>query len=415
MVQLKMSNDMNPALLLLSGAPSLNKGGPVRISAELLMHFLRKTNFQNLNFISSNHSLRNSEIEGILNSTPGVLNNGALNSNKENVVTMLNKTQVGLYAQLLRNRHRILRNFSRLNPVPDIIHSHDVIASGLIFDRINAKKITTTHSKGCVTKDTYLQVYPFIKGKFLERYYTDLERKAVQFSDVITFPSKGAQALFENDNPGYLENKRVEIVHNGIDLDRFKNRERVFHKSFGDSPFTILNVAYLVEEKRFDRVIDTVIELKRRGREFIVLNIGKGALEERYHNIVKNEGLENYIKFLGTMSNSEVINHIYNADIHFMPSERIVFDMITLETMAAGLPAVLTSEGGNLEIVEDGENGFLCESGNIKQYADRICLLMDYLELRKKISKNAQETIRQRFTREVMCENYLKIYRSLAE
>jgi len=406
---------MNPALLLLSGAPSLNKGGPARVSAELLIHFLRGHNFQNLNFISSNNSIQNSEIESVISHTLGALNNGGVSSYKDNVIAMLNKTQFGLYAQLLRNRHRILRNFSRLNPLPNVVHSHDVIASGLVFDRIKSKKITTTHGKGCVIKDTYLQVYPFIKGKFLERYYNDLERKAIQFSDVITFPSKGARALFEKDNPGYLNNIRVEIVHNGVDLERFKDKDRIFRTSFEDSPFLILNVSYLVEEKRFDRVIETVIELKKRGRQFVVINLGKGVLAEKYHSIVKSEGLGDHIKFGGFLSNAEVLNYIYKADIHFLPSERVVFDMITLETMAAGLPAVLSREGGNLEIVEDGENSFLCESGNIKEYADRICLLMDDVELRKKMSFKAQETIRQRFSREAMCENYVKIYESLLQ
>jgi glycosyltransferase involved in cell wall biosynthesis len=87
--------------------------------------------------------------------------------------------------------------------------------------------------------------------------------------------------------------------------------------------------------------------------------------------------------------------------------------MITLEAMAAGLPVVLTRDGGNLEIVENNVNGYLCENGNIKDYADKICLLMDNIPKMKAISIEAINTIVKGYTTEKMFENYHQIYLEL--
>jgi glycosyltransferase involved in cell wall biosynthesis len=133
----------------------------------------------------------------------------------------------------------------------------------------------------------------------------------------------------------------------------------------------------------------------------------------RYRIQVEEEGLSKNIIFLGKKTNSEVIDYLYNADAFFMPSERVVFDLITLEAMAAGLPCVLSKEGGNLELVTDGVNGCLCSSGDVRAYANSIELLMNDEARRREMGTNARRLVFDRYNTSAMAESYLRLYQSL--
>lgn len=77
-----------------------------------------------------------------------------------------------------------------------------------------------------------------------------------------------------------------------------------------------------------------------------------------------------------------------------------------LQYMSLGIPSVISPVGVNVEIVEDGKNGFLA-SDNEKMYESLKCLLLDS-ELRKKIGLAGQETIRNHYS---VASNYVKYER----
>lgn len=67
----------------------------------------------------------------------------------------------------------------------------------------------------------------------------------------------------------------------------------------------------------------------------------------------------------------------------------------TIQFMSLGMPVVATATGSNLEIIEDGVNGFLAETE--KDWHYKLKLLLDDTELRQKLGKNARKTILERF------------------
>ena len=66
--------------------------------------------------------------------------------------------------------------------------------------------------------------------------------------------------------------------------------------------------------------------------------------------------------------------------------------------MSVGLASVsFTCPCGPQDIIQDGEDGILCENGNIKSLAAGICRLIEDEPLRKEIGRKAAQSI-QRFT-----------------
>jgi len=71
------------------------------------------------------------------------------------------------------------------------------------------------------------------------------------------------------------------------------------------------------------------------------------------------------------------------------------FGVPVLEAMACGCAVVSTSCGGPEDIIQNGENGFLVEVGNVEQIVNRIQKLLDDGELRQRFVKNSKETLKK--------------------
>ena len=71
--------------------------------------------------------------------------------------------------------------------------------------------------------------------------------------------------------------------------------------------------------------------------------------------------------------------------------------LVIIEAMGAGLPVVSFScPCGPRDIIHNGEDGILCENGNISELADGICSLIEDENKRKEMGSIAAENI-QRF------------------
>lgn len=66
--------------------------------------------------------------------------------------------------------------------------------------------------------------------------------------------------------------------------------------------------------------------------------------------------------------------------------------VVALEALAKGMPVIASDVGGLSEIIIDGQNGLLFESGNHALLADKIKLLLKDKNLRERLSVNARQT-----------------------
>lgn len=404
---------ISPILIIRQGLPKESTGGPLRIVSDLLNEYRKRKIFSHVGYLYASALLLDSDLDFKQEFRDSNEDTTRKKQWKKSLALLLNRTKLGISAQLWRDRYRLFRRWQGVSKMQPLAHSHDVIASGLVFPKISGPKITTHHGKGSILNDSLLNVYSSVPERFVKRVFNELERDGIIHSDIITFPSLAAKKLFEDDNPGLLKNKQIEIIYNGIDFSLYKNKNRSTLDNSAGEPFVILNVSALVIEKRFDVVIATVQELIRRSRNVKLIHIGKGYLESDCKRKVQEYGLSNVIEFLGLCEHSVVLDHLFNADIYFMPSERVVFDLITLEAMAAGLPCILSEDGGNLELVRDGINGILCPVGNVQIFANSIEAVIDKIQLYRKLSQNARNTISNHYKIENMIDKYIDLYRGL--
>jgi len=143
------------------------------------------------------------------------------------------------------------------------------------------------------------------------------------------------------------------VMGRGVDLERFDPARR----SRGDGPLRLGFVGRLSPEKNLRLLAHLERELRNAGApRFRIVLIGEG--DERgwlERNLVTAE-------FTGVLRGDELARTVADLDLFVFPSRTDTFGVAVLEAQAAGVPAVVTSEGGPKHIVVSGETGLVAET-----------------------------------------------------
>ena len=77
--------------------------------------------------------------------------------------------------------------------------------------------------------------------------------------------------------------------------------------------------------------------------------------------------------------------------------------MTVIEAMSAGLPVIVPTVGGVAEMVDDGENGYKIDSGEMDEIVRRIREMLTDKDVYTRMSHNAQARARL-YDSEIMSE-----------
>ena len=92
------------------------------------------------------------------------------------------------------------------------------------------------------------------------------------------------------------------------------------------------------------------------------------------------------------------------ADIFAMPSIAELQSLVTMEAMASGLPIIAANAVALPHLVHDNDNGFLFTPGNEKDMAQKLLVLLENKELRKKMGKQSLAIIKQHDIKNIVKE-----------
>lgn len=131
---------------------------------------------------------------------------------------------------------------------------------------------------------------------------------------------------------------------------------------------------------------------------------GNGSLLEEAIKQTENNPNIQFIGFINDVSS------LYEqSDIYFEPSKREAHGISVVGAMCHSLPAIATNNGGTVESVQDGYNGFIVDVSNKEQMTDKLLQLIDNKELRLQMGKNGRERYMKLFTKEIWEKEMKKI------
>jgi len=216
----------------------------------------------------------------------------------------------------------------------------------------------------------------------------------------------------------FKDQKKIRIIYNGLDWTRYAGpfQERRLRNVPADSP-VVLNIGRLEPEKGQELFIETARRVKERYPSTRFVLAGRDLSPDqqylaRLQRKVRELDLLGEVIFLGERDNVPEI--LGEADILVSTSRKESFGRVLLEAAASGIPVVAFEVGGVLEIVEEGETGFLVREGDTRAMADKIFLLLSDPSLRGQMGSRGREKVRKEFTSTLHAQKMQRIYERLS-
>lgn len=146
----------------------------------------------------------------------------------------------------------------------------------------------------------------------------------------------------------YLFDKKqkVEIVYNGIDIDKFLNEkidDRIFNKYGIDKNKTnILHIGRMDMQKNSLFLIKIFSELVKLNDNYNLIYVGDGILKNDINNLVNELNIEKYIKYISFTD--EISKIMKCSDCFLLPSLYEGLPVTLVEAQASGLKCFISSE-----------------------------------------------------------------------
>jgi starch synthase len=310
----------------------------------------------------------------------------------------------------------------------DIVHTHTWYANMAGFwakKLYNVPSVLTTHS---------LEPLRAWKAEQLGSGYAMsswIERTAILDADAIIAVSNGTKADILRAYPE-VKPERVHVIYNGIDLAEYqKTSEQSALAKYGvdaAKPY-VLFVGRITRQKGVTHLVEAIQYLPADTQ--VVLCAGAPdtpeiAAEMRQKVDQARAKNPNILWLEKMVTKAEAIQLYSNARVFCCPSVYEPFGIINLEAMACHAPVVASATGGILEVVVEGETGYLVPFEQdpatsfplhpekfARDLAAKISLLLGDAEKCRAFGANGRKRVEDIFSWEAIATQTIALYQSL--
>jgi len=208
-------------------------------------------------------------------------------------------------------------------------------------------------------------------------------------------------------------NKEIAVIPNGVDTNRFNpnvNGESIKKRLGIHGKFTVLYVGRLAKQKGLEYLLRAVPITLKETKDIAFLIAGEGGLKKELEALAQQLGVNQQVKFLDFIPDSELPKYYAACDVFVLPSVYEPFGMVLLEAMAAGKPVVATAVGGIPEIVFHGKNGFLVKPKEPKELANAILTLSHHHDLAMSMGQVGRRIVERDYSWEIITARVVKLY-----
>ena len=244
------------------------------------------------------------------------------------------------------------------------------------------------------------------------RAYEKLDAFFLKFADKIVAVSAEIKRGLIKEN---IPDKKIEVIHNGIDLSAFNNRPAAAKLrtdlgiSHGD--FVIVIAGRLSEEKGHEIFLKAAPEVSRRRKGVKFLIVGDGPLKGHLKSYTAAHNLTDQVIFTGIRTDIPDIYSISSILVNASFIEGL--PLTILEAMASKLPVIATAVGAVPQVIKHGVNGILIEAGDFMRLSAEICALIDDSQKRELLAEQAYRDACANFNVAIMANSYRELYQKV--
>lgn len=296
---------------------------------------------------------------------------------------------------------------------PDIVHTHASKAGALGRRAANSLGIPV------VLHTFHGHVFHSYFGTFKTKIYKAIERRlAAKSSGIIAISEIQKKELSQLHN--ICEESKIKVIPLGFDLSRFNAAKNEFREStrveFGiqENEVAVAIVGRLVPVKNhllfINAIGNLITDLTVPVKVFIV---GDGSERNNIEEAIQSLPKSPLLKIELTSWIQDIAKFNAGMDLICLTSNNEGTPVSLIEAQAANIPVITTDVGGVRDIVLEGETGYIVPKNDVASLSDKMRLLIEDENLRKKMSQNGWTFVEHKFHYTTLVKNMEEYYHSL--
>ena len=286
------------------------------------------------------------------------------------------------------------------------LRSLDVAACNLVHFHLTCHRPACRHRARKAVRVLFLHgidVPGFVQeeGALFRKLATPVNRQVLKHAACLFAPSRQIADMVLETCP----QARVEVIPHGVEADLLLPKE-----SYPAHARRFVTIARLAPWKRVDRLVEAIIELRRKFPDVSLDIYGEGEQRAKIERLVRSAGAGKHITLHGIVSKEVLRSTLSGYDAFVLPSISEAFGIVFLEGMAAGLPVVGFNYGGPAEIIRRGVDGLLIERDTLPALLDALEQLASTAGLAARKGRSARVTAVERYSWPALAQRYFAAY-----
>ncbi|TDU26760.1 glycosyltransferase involved in cell wall biosynthesis [Panacagrimonas perspica] len=180
-----------------------------------------------------------------------------------------------------------------------------------------------------------------------------------------------------------------------------------------DDALLIVSMGRFIDKKGYQDLLPAFSSLgaTRGGRPLHLLLMGRGPQRKELEALATDA--PDRVHFPGWVD--QPVAALQLADVFICPSREEAHGNVMLEAWSQGLPVISTRTDGGRELIVDGDNGLLCDIGDVQGMADVLRRVIESAALREQLAGRGRETQRTRHDESSTVNAYLSFYDRLRQ
>lgn len=230
-----------------------------------------------------------------------------------------------------------------------------------------------------------------------KKFWADLDFTAVTPSRWLANCAR-ASSLFGD--------KKVEVIPNGLDLQKFKPINRLKAKEDLNLPVDKNLILFgamksLKDKRKGFQYLKSAIKLLSEDLDFEAIVFGNSA---------KDSQLNIPIKFMGNVPDNMLTKLYSAADVFVAPSVEENLSNTVMESLACGTPCVAFNIGGMSDMIVHKGNGYLAKPFDTDDLAEGIEWIVNQHQNREILRENSRKYVEKNFDLKSIAQKYIDLY-----
>lgn len=247
-----------------------------------------------------------------------------------------------------------------------LVHCHSPI--GGVIARLSARKIRKKGAKVIYTAHGF----HFYKGAPVRNWlvFYPIEKLCARWTDVLITINTEDHEFAKR----HFTRAQVEYIP-GIGVDtaafydaRLHRREKRQELQLAEDAVVLFSVGELNRNKNHEVILRAMAKLDREDVHYCIA--GRGDLQGYLTDLAESLGIGPWVHLLGYRT--DIHELLGMADVFVFPSKREGLSVSLMEAMASGLPCVVSRIRGNVDLIEDGKGGYLCDAWDAEGFAEGV-------------------------------------------